>query len=117
MASKPGECLSFKFRGTTARIYDLVGPDCGQVSIELDNRPAVVQPRFDGFCTYHRLSFLSIGEDLPQAVHAVKITILPDQPDKAKILAGRNGKMDDTKRFDGTAWYAGGILLIGELVE
>jgi len=116
-ASKQGESLSFKFRGTTARIYDLVGPDCGQVSVALDDRPAVIQPRFDAFCTYHRLSWLSIGEDLPQAVHTVKITILPDQPDKAKILARRNGKMDDPKRFDGTAWYAGGILLIGELVE
>jgi lysophospholipase L1-like esterase len=116
-ASKPGESLSFKFRGTTARIYDLVGPDCGQVSVELDDRPAVVKPRFDAFCTYHRLSTFAIAEDLPQSVHSVKITILPDQPDKAKILAQRNGKMDDPKRFDGTAWYTGGLLLVGELVE
>ena len=25
--------------------------------------------------------------------------------------------INDPKRFDGTAWYAGGILLIGELVK
>jgi len=116
-ASKPGESISFKFRGTTARIYDLVGPDCGQVSLAIDDAPAVVQPRFDAFCTYHRLSTLSIAEGLPQAIHTVKITIHPDQPDKAKILARRNQKIDDPKRFDGTTWYAGGILLLGELVE
>jgi hypothetical protein len=116
-ANKPGASLSFKFRGTTARMYDLVGPDCGQLSVELDDQPAIVKLRFDAFCTYHRLSTLSIGEDLPQAVHKVKITILAGQPDKAKILAGRNEKIDDPRRFDGTAWYAGGILLIGDLVE
>ncbi len=116
-ASAPGESLSFKFHGTTARIYDLVGPDCGQLSVVLDAQPAVVKPRFDAYCTYHRLATLSVAEGLPDAVHTVKITILPGQPDKAKILAQRNEKMDDPRRFDGTAWYAGAILLIGDLVD
>ena len=53
----------------------------------------------------------------PQAVHTVKITIHPDQPDKVKILDEWNGRMDDPKRFDGTTWYAGAILLIGDLQE
>jgi hypothetical protein len=116
-ASAPGESISFKFRGRTVRIYDLVGPDCGQVSVAVDDQPPVVKARFDAYCTYHRLATLSVAEDLPEAVHLVKITIHPEQPDKAKILAQRGEKMDDSKRFDGTAWYAGGILLIGDLVE
>lgn len=116
-ASEQGESISFKFRGRTVRIYDLVGPDCGQVSVTLDDQPPVVKPRFDAYCTYHRLATLSVGEDLPEVVHLVKITIHPEQPDKAKILAQRGEKMDDPKRFSGTNWYAGGILLIGDLVE
>ena len=114
-ASDPGESISFKFRGRTARIYDLVGPDCGQVAISLDNQATVVKPRFDAYCTYHRLATLSVAEGLPEGVHEVKITILPDQPDKAKILAERNEKMDNPARFNGTAWYAGAILIIGDL--
>jgi lysophospholipase L1-like esterase len=116
-AREPGESISFKFRGTTARIYDLLGPDCGQVTIAVDDRSPVVTPRFDAFCTYHRLATLSVAEGLPESVHSVKITIHPEQPDKAKILSERHEKMDDPKRFNGTAWYAGGILLNGELVE
>jgi hypothetical protein len=116
-ASNPGESISFKFRGKVVRIYDLVGPDCGQLTIVLDDQPPIVKARFDAFCTYHRLATLSVGEDLPNAVHQVRITIVADQPDKARILAERQEKMDDPKRFDGTAWYAGGILLIGDLVE
>ena len=116
-AREPGESVSFKFRGTTARIYDLLGPDCGQVTIVVDDRPPVVTPRFDAYCTYHRLATLSVAEGLPEGVHSVKITIHPEQPDKAKILGGRHDKMDNPKRFDGRTWYAGGILLMGELVD
>jgi S-formylglutathione hydrolase FrmB/lysophospholipase L1-like esterase len=116
-AREPGESVSFKFRGTTARIYDLLGPDCGQVTIAVDNGSPVVTPRFDAYCTYHRLATLSVAEGLPEGVHSVKITIHKEQPDKARILSERHEKMDDPKKFDGTTWYAGGILLIGELVE
>ena len=38
-------------------------------------------------------------------------------PDKVKILSERGDRMDDPKRFDGTAWYAGAILLMGSLEE
>src|SRR5229473_1136109 len=112
-AKEPGEFVSFKFRGTTARIYDLVGPDCGQLTIAVDDRPPVVTPRFNAYCTYHRLSTLSVAEGLPEGVHSVKITIHPEQPDKATILGQRHEKMDNPKRFDGTAWYAGATLLLG----
>jgi lysophospholipase L1-like esterase len=116
-AREPGESIAFRFRGTTVRIYDLVGPDCGQVTIVVDDRPPVMAPRFDAFCTYHRLSTLSVAEGLPEGVHSVKITIHPEQPDKAKILSQRHEKMDNPKRFDGTAWYAGAVLLLGDLDE
>jgi len=113
-AKEPGEFVSFKFRGTTARIYDLVGPNCGQLTIVVDDGPPVLTPRFDAYCTYHRLSTLPVAEGLPEGVHSVKITIHQDPPDKANILSQRNEKMNDAKRFDGTAWYAGAILLNGE---
>ena len=72
---------------------------------------------FDAYCTYHRLTSLSVAEELPEAVHTVKITIHTVQPDKVKILSERSEQMDDPKRFDGTVWYAGAVLLIGDLEE
>ena len=65
-ARKPGEWVSFRFRGTTARTYDLLGPDCGQVTVAVDDRPPAVKPRFDPYCTYHRLASLSVGEEMPE---------------------------------------------------
>lgn len=116
-AAKPGETITFKFKGTRAAIYDLVGPDCGQVIVTLDDQAPRIVPRFDAYCTYHRLATLMIGTELPDAVHTVKIEIHPEQPDKAAILAKNGNKIDKPERFDGTAIYPGAILLMGELVK
>jgi hypothetical protein len=116
-ADQPGTSLTFRFRGTLAGIYDLLGPDCGQVTVTVDDRPPVVRPRFDAFCTYHRLATLMIGAGLSNTLHTVKIEVHPDQPDKVKILSQRRETMDDPRRFDGRAWYAGALMVIGEVVE
>jgi len=116
-ATQPGETITFKFKGTRCSIYDLVGPDCGQVTLTLDDKPTRIVPRFDPYCTYHRLSAMVIGSDLPDEVHTVKIEIHPEQPDKVAILAKNKEKMDKPERFNGTAIYPGAILLVGELVK
>jgi lysophospholipase L1-like esterase len=115
--SQPGETISFKFRGTRAGIYDIVGPECGQVIVTLDSQPPKIVPRFDSYCTGHRLSTMLIGSDLPDEIHTVKIEIHPQQPDKVKILAQRNQTMDKPERFEGTAFYPGAILIVGEIVK
>jgi hypothetical protein len=116
-ASKPGETITFKFKGTRASLYDLVGPDCGQVIVTLDDKPPRTVARFDSYCTYPRLATLVIGSELPDALHTVKIEIHRDQPDKAKILAERNNKIDKPERYDGTSIYPGAILMLGEMVK
>ncbi len=45
--NQPGESIRFQFKGTCVRIYDLLGPDCGQVNVKIDQNPIVVKPRFD----------------------------------------------------------------------
>jgi len=116
-ANRPGVSISFKFKGTAVEIYDILGPDCGQVLVQLDDQPPQLVPRFDAYCTYHRLATLRIGRDLPDTVHRVHVEIHPKQPDKAKILRKRNQTIDDPDRFNGTAWYVGAVLVIGQLVQ
>lgn len=116
-ATQPGETIAFKFKGTRCAIYDLVGPDCGQVIITLDNNAPRIQPRFDPYSTYHRLATMQIAADLPDTEHSVKIEIHPDQPDKAAILAKNKNTIDKPERFNGTAIYPGAILLVGEIVK
>lgn len=115
---KPGESLSFRFKGTYAAVYDLLGPDCGQVVVTLDDHKPVVRRRIDGYCTYHRLATLPIGTGLPDAVHTVRIELSPGRPDKRSILFDRNKPDYDNHpdKYADSAWYAGALLLNGDLV-
>ncbi|MCB1127325.1 MAG: tetratricopeptide repeat protein, partial [Verrucomicrobiae bacterium] len=115
-ARRPGETIKLRFRGATLRMYDLLGPDCGQVIVRVDDRAPAIKPRFDAYCTYHRLATLSVAEDLPEGIHTVELEIHPDQPDKAAILAQRKESIDNPARYDGTFWYVGSILVLGEVV-
>lgn len=116
-ADKAGATFSFKFKGTRCAVYDIVGPDGGQVTVSLDGAPPKIVPRFDSYCTYHRLSSFMIGTELEDTVHSVVITLDGGMPDKVKILAQRNQIMDKPERFQGTVFYPGALLLVGEILS
>jgi len=46
----PGATLTFRFRGTAAGVYDLLGPDCGKLTATVDDLKPVSIARFDSFC-------------------------------------------------------------------
>jgi hypothetical protein len=117
LVSKSGESVSFKFKGTRASLYHLIGPDVGQVRISLDGEPPKTVTIFDPYCSSHRISTLSLCSDLADGIHTVRIEIDPTAPDKAAILAKRNVKIEKPEQYEGTALYPSKLLLIGELVE
>jgi len=117
-ATKPGEKIEFKFRGTTVRLYDLLGPDGANVVCTVDGKAGKPRPRFDHYCTYHRIATLSIADNLPNGEHTVCVEIQKDQPDRSSVVNREKDKKGfDPKRFDGTAMRVGGIMLVGEIVE
>lgn len=115
---EPGATLKFKFKGTKVAIYDLVGPDCGYLEYTIDGKTKKAR-RFDRYCTYHRLSQLSLGNDLEDKEHTVEIKVLDKKFDKKSILSASK-RADVDKRphsYAGTNWYAGKIFIIGDLIE
>ena len=116
VAEQPGESVSFRFKGTSVMMYDLMGPDCGQIIVTIDDREPRIVPRFDSWCEGHRVTAFTAAADLPDAVHTISFEIHPEQPDKAGHLAQRGVTMDDPARYDGTKWYVGYLLVTGELV-
>jgi hypothetical protein len=115
--SKSGESVSFKFKGTRASLYQLIGPDVGQVRVSVDGETPKTVTIFDSYCSSHRISTLSLCSELPDTVHSVRIEIDPATPDKAAILAKRNVKIEKPEQYDGTFFYPSKLLLIGELVD
>ena len=118
-ATRPGEKITFKFRGPTVRLYDILGPDGGQAVCTVDGRKSKPRPRFDGYCLYHRIAVLPVAGGLDaDAVHTVEIEIHPDQPDRSIVTDKEKAKKNfDPKKYDGTVLRVGGIMLIGEIVK
>lgn len=115
--STPGASVRFRFKGSVMGFYDLVGPDGGQLKVKLDESAERLVPRFDGYCTYHRLSKIQIGSGLDAAtVHSVTVTLDAAAPDKRKILFEKNlPDMDkNPAKYAPSQWHVGSIMLIGE---
>lgn len=115
LATAAGESVSFRFRGTYAGFMDLLGPDCGQLLVSIDDGPPMKVARFDAYCTYHRIGSFAAGRDLPDGVHTVKVALDATPLDKAAILGRLNNRIDDPRRFEGLSWYVSQIMLIGDM--
>jgi lysophospholipase L1-like esterase len=115
-AEEPGATISVRFKGTGIMLYDVVGPDCGQIIVTVDEQEPKTIPRFDPWTQRHRVYYLIAATDLEDTEHRVRFEIHPEQPDKAGILSQRGAAMDDPARYDGTTWYVGDVLVTGEVL-
>ncbi len=114
---KPGATISFKVKGETVKLYDLLGPDGGQVDVEVDGKTRGPVPRFDSYCTYYRLANLFIARDLGPGEHAIKVTLRADQPSRASVTDREKDKPGfDPKKYDGTKLWIGSIMVIGDVL-
>lgn len=118
MASEEGACLEFKFKGDYLGFYDLLGPDCGKIQVEVDGVKKLYK-RMDGYSKYNRLSMLVVSRALNDGLHHVKVTLLGDQLDKEKILFERNREdfKKNPKKYQPHRWYVGGVLIRGSMVD
>ncbi len=116
-AEKPGAALTVKFKGTLVGVYDLLGPDGGQIEAKVDDQPPRSIKRIDGYCTYHRLAMLTLADGLPDASHTATLTLEATAPDKAAILFEHNRPdlVAHPEKYAANTWYAGGVMLLGTI--
>ncbi len=116
----PGSKLTFKFKGSQVAIYDVLGPNGGQVWITLDGQKRGPIARFDSYCTYHRLATLVLGGGLdPNVEHIVVVEIDDDQPDRQSVafrLQDPEKELAEPKYQGHNVWF-GPIMIIGDIVE
>lgn len=120
MSNAPGSRLSFKFKGSNVAIYDVLGPNGGQVWVTIDGQKKGPIARFDSYCTYHRLATLVIGGGLdPNVVHEVTIEIDSEQPSRQPVafrLENPEKELAEPKYQGHNVWF-GPIMILGDVVE
>jgi hypothetical protein len=120
MADQPGSKLHFKFKGSVAKVYDLLGPDGGQVTVTVDGKVgAKPVPRFDSYCVYHRIATLGLVYDSAKdQVHDVTVEIHPEQPDRKSVSFRLKDPEKElaAPKFQGTRVWASQLMILGELV-
>lgn len=120
-AREPGSKLTFQFRGSSANVYDLLGPDGGQVRITVNGTPrAKPVPRFDPHCTYHRIATLGVAEGLdPNQLHTVEVELLAEQPDRSSVAFRLKDPETELKspKYQGTNLRFSHILVLGDVVN
>ena len=112
----PGDYLEVKMKGEICGLYDVMGPGCGQYSVEVDGQEQQIIPRFDAYSTYYRANFFVVPVS-PESDHTIRFKISSKQPDKQAILKTRSLVIDDLSRYEEHDCYAGQLLLVGELVH
>lgn len=118
-AQKPGDRISFKFKGTCCMMYDLLGPDGGQVWVTVDGkRAARPSARFDSYCTYHRIATLHVFNG-PDGVHEVEIEVDSKQPSRQPVAFRLKDPEKElaAEKYQGTNFWPAKIMLIGDLVK
>jgi len=104
-----------KVKGKAIGLYDVMGPGCGQYSIEIDGVEKQTISRFDGYSTYYRANFFILPLS-SENTHVIRLKVSDQKPDKEDILKKRNQILDDLVRYQENACYAGQLLLVGELM-
>lgn len=115
-ASKPGERIQVRMKGTHFGLYDVMGPGCGQYRVVVDGKEIRPYPRFDAYCTYYRSNYFLLPP-MPDAEHTIELVIDAQQLDKAAILKQRNEVMADPQQFAPQNGYVGQFLVIGEILN
>lgn len=137
-AGTPGASFSFRFEGSMFGIFDIGGPEVGQLEIELDGQAVSLKQldmenytahndtasasepavnRFSRYCN-NRYRGQCLFVSVNPGVHHVKVILSAQKADKKEIL-GKNNLKDfnqNPDRYDQTVLYIGRILLRGRVI-
>ncbi|WP_300602023.1 SGNH/GDSL hydrolase family protein [Niabella sp.] len=138
-ADKPGAAFRFRFRGDLFGIFDIGGPEVGQLEFMVDGKPIKlsrskqgsfiyyqandtasenVLNRFNAYCNNRYRGQFDVVK-LEPGVHEVTVTVSSKKADKLQILPEdkREDLQQHPEKYDRSVIYQGRILIRGKIVK
>jgi lysophospholipase L1-like esterase len=86
VSDKAGATITLKFTGSQMGIYDIIGPDTGNLEYSLDGSEWKLKVNFDQYCLkFARAASTVIARDLdPKVEHELKLRIAAEPPKDSK---------------------------------
>ncbi|MEI6499925.1 MAG: hypothetical protein WCP21_02740, partial [Armatimonadota bacterium] len=113
----PGAKLTFRFKGTEASVFDLMGPNTGTIKVTVDGKDAGTRSQVDPWSYYFRLGAVPLAQGLSDAEHTVTLELLPTAPDRTvSITEGKKANAYKPELFEGVALRFGWLRVNGELL-
>ena len=116
-ADQAGSSVRFKFSGTKIGVFDIGGPEVGQLEVYVDGVRQAVINRFNRFCN-NRYRGQYFFVDTKPGLHQVEFRIAAAIPDKKTILG--ESQLEDIQanpeKYQRHVIYIGKVLIKGRLV-
>ena len=121
VSDEPGAKLTVRFKGSNLNVYDILGPNGGQVFVTVDGvRSSRPIPRFDSFCTYWRLATLYVASGLdPNVEHEAIIEIDAEEPSREPVafrLENPEKELAEPKYRGRNVWF-GPLMIVGDVLD
>lgn len=111
---KPGSSFGFDFYGTKVGVFDIGGPEMGQLEVYVDGKRQAVINRFNRFCN-NRYRGQYFYVDTKPGRHHIEFRVSGEIPDKRAILG--EGQLEDItanpSKYNRSVVYIGKILVKG----
>jgi lysophospholipase L1-like esterase len=115
-SGQAGATCSFDFRGTRIGLFDIGGPEVGQLEVRVDGKSLKPLNRFNHWCNNRYRGQYDLVELAP-GQHHVEFIVSKEVPDKKAILG--NGQSADIVahpgKYDHSVIYLGKILIKGTM--
>lgn len=140
-ASAPGASFSFRFSGDMVGVFDIGGPEVGQLEWIIDGRPVRLKKdkqgsfiyyqaqvtgstdatplnRFNAYCNNRYRGQFDVIK-IPGGTHDVEVRVSGQKSDKAQILPvdKRDDINNHPQKYDRSVIYLGRILIRGTLLK
>lgn len=113
----PGAKLTFRFKGTEASLYDLMGPNTGMVRVTVDGRDMGTRSQVDPWSYYYRLAAIPLTSGLADTEHTVTVELLPTAPHRTvSINEAKRTNAYKPELFEGVTLRLGWLRINGELL-